>query len=77
MAKFRGIVQGQRGEASRLGGKSSGIHVQANGWHMGVKVNGYVNAAGEDEFEISLTGGSSGWCAPKIIGAFTKKDLGA
>jgi len=40
MAQFRGTVQGSRGGASRLGGKSSGIDTTANGWDMGVRVWG-------------------------------------
>lgn len=32
MAHFRGIIQGARGEASRLGHKSSGLRVEAASW---------------------------------------------
>lgn len=32
MAQFRGTIQGRRGEASRLGDKSSGLHVEAQSW---------------------------------------------
>ena len=32
MAAFRGLVQGGRGEASRLGHKSTGMRVEAQSW---------------------------------------------
>lgn len=32
MAHFRGIIQGNRGPASRLGSKSSGLRVEAASW---------------------------------------------
>lgn len=32
MAHFRGVVQGNRGEGSRLGSKDSGITVAAQSW---------------------------------------------
>jgi hypothetical protein len=38
MAQFRGVIAGQRGEASRLGSKSSGLTVHCNGWNGGVTV---------------------------------------
>ena len=36
MAQFYGSVQGSRGEASRLGGKESGLEVSATAWGGGV-----------------------------------------
>jgi|2_EtaG_2_1085320.scaffolds.fasta_scaffold88629_2 hypothetical protein len=38
MAKYRGIVQGNRGAASRLGNNSSGITVEAQSWNGKVVV---------------------------------------
>ena len=32
MAHFRGVVQGNRGDASRLGSKDSGLSVEAQSW---------------------------------------------
>lgn len=48
MAHFRGTVQGSRGEASRLGSKSSGMDVVLNGWAVGV----HVEAAHEDGKDV-------------------------
>ena len=61
MARFRGRVKGQRGEVSRLGGKSSGLQVNANGWHAGVEVLASYDAEHDkDVFEVWRTGGSNG-----------------
>jgi hypothetical protein len=62
MAQFRGTVEGQRGAASRLGGKSSGLTVKANGWHGGVTVNASaLSSKGDgDRFTVWGTGGSGG-----------------
>lgn len=38
MARFRGTVQGNRGEASRLGHVTTGLSVTARGWSTGVDV---------------------------------------
>lgn len=59
MAQFRATIQGQRGQASRLGSKSSGIRTRTNGWHSGVLVEGRAHDSG-DQFRIFATGGSSG-----------------
>jgi hypothetical protein len=65
MARFRGTVQGQRGEASRLGNAKTGLTVTANGWDCGVRVEAFArisSATGEplDLFHIYATGGSNG-----------------
>jgi hypothetical protein len=60
MARFIGYVEGNRGEASRLGTPSSGIRAQAQGWNSGVTVHGYVDQLGRDCFAVTITGGSNG-----------------
>jgi hypothetical protein len=67
MARFIGYVQGQAGDASRLGSPRSGITAQAQGWNVGVKVMGR-DVDGEDEFAIFSTGGSSGAGSTKHLG---------
>jgi|TARA_R110000822_G_scaffold164199_1_gene304525 hypothetical protein len=63
MARFRGTVQGGRGKASRLGHR--GITTDANGWDLGVNVDGGIGrdthnpALTVDEFTVYATGGSS------------------
>ncbi len=60
MAQFRGTVQGNRGEASRIGHKSSGLTVKCNGWQSGVTVHAkYDKETDKDFFYIYRTSGSS------------------
>ena len=59
MAQFRGTIQGNRGRASRLGTKNSGLSVSANGWHIGVRVE-LDHVDSKDIATVYLTGGSSG-----------------
>lgn len=59
MARFRGTVQGNRGQASRLGTKRSGLVTETNGWNSGVRVIATVDDDGEDQFQVYSTGGSS------------------
>lgn len=59
MAQFRAVIQGQRGQASRLGSKKSGASAVVNGWRVGVRVNAY-HEAGRDVIEVYATGGSNG-----------------
>jgi len=75
MAQFIGSVKGHRGEASRLGGKESGIRTSAQGWNVGIDVRGSVNDKGEDQFDVYLTSGSNGCHQSKMIGSYTKADL--
>jgi hypothetical protein len=58
MAQFRAIIRGQRGEASRLGSKQSGMAAHVDGWTAGVTVRvSHVN--GKDLFTVYRTAGSS------------------
>ena len=59
MAQYRATIQGMRGEASRLGTKSSGMKAYVNAWDIGVSVLLY-HEHDEDMVRISLTGGSNG-----------------
>ena len=65
MAQFRGGVQGNRSEATRLGHKATGLRVFANGWHCGVKVYA-SHQDGKDVFEVYKTGGSMNSNGEKI-----------
>lgn len=59
MAHFRGIIQGHRGSASRLGSKGSGLWVSADGWNGGVAVSLSAGKEGEpDHAHVALTTGS-------------------
>lgn len=62
MAHFYGSVQGSRGEASRLGGKNTGMRAEARGWHGGVRVYAEHRTTEDkdprDAFIVYFTGGS-------------------
>lgn len=63
MAQFRGTLEGQRGAASRLGSKKSGLNVTANGWNIGANVRlRHLKEDGRerDIMHVSVTGGSHG-----------------
>lgn len=61
MAQFRGTLQGNRGQASRLGTKKSGLSVSANGWGIGINIVLYHDmTTDKDEAIVSLTRGSGG-----------------
>lgn len=59
MAHFMVTCSGNRGEASRLGGKESGVSADLNGWNGGVRVYLYHDAdTGQDMARVTLTPGS-------------------
>jgi hypothetical protein len=61
MAHFRAVIQGNRGESSRLGSKASGIDASVNGWTCGVAVRAaYDPITDSDYFKIFRTTGSNG-----------------
>ena len=68
MAQYRATIQGQRGQASRLGGKSSGMSASVNGWNSGIDVwVHYDEEKDEDVFTVYKTGGSNHGQAREII----------
>lgn len=72
MAQFRGTLEGQRGMASRLGSKSTGLVVTCNGWNAGVRViASHDDATGRDRFTVIRTGGSNNRGQSEIIAEFT------
>lgn len=71
MAHFRGTLQGQRGEASRLGSAKTGLEAHINGWNKGIEVRAYVDEkSGEDKFIVWLTSGSNGHTQSREIGEY-------
>ena len=74
MARYRGTIQGHRGEASRLGTPISGLIAHADGWDIGARVK--VRPCGydpdKDEVEIYLTAGSNAMGRGVIVGTFVR-----
>jgi ribosomal protein S6E (S10) len=77
MARFYANIQGNRGEATRMGSKASGLYGHIRGWHVGASVSVGANDNDEDECSISLTSGSGYGGQSVHIGTFTAKDIEA
>jgi hypothetical protein len=62
MARYYAEIQGNRGEATRMGTPSSGISAHPRGWDLGVRVSGYPSMGDtqRDEFSVDVTSGSNG-----------------
>jgi hypothetical protein len=75
MAHFYSEIQGNRGEATRMGTECSGIRGHVRGWSSGIKVLGHIDEGGVDVFDVFLTSGSGGSRMDKFIGRFSEEDL--
>ena len=73
MAHFRGTVKGGRGEASRLGHKTTGLTTTCNSWNLGIKVD-VMHVNGQDIFEVYKTGGSRKASNPELIATITNDE---
>jgi hypothetical protein len=58
MAQFRGTLQGQRGETSRLGSKKSGLRARLAGWAGSVVVRLFSDEGGRDMATVTLEQGN-------------------
>ena len=59
MAQFRGLIITNRGQVSRLGHKTTGLRLTANGWNVGCEVH-LEHVDGVDTITVYKKGGSSG-----------------
>ena len=60
MTHFRATIQGNRGEASRLGSKPSGIKATVNGWDIGTSIYAeHSELLQSDLIRVHFTGGSN------------------
>lgn len=67
MAHFYASIKGNRGDATRMGTKQSGIAGHIRGWDSGVWVDGRVGPDGRDVFDVYATGGSNSSTGSKLI----------
>ncbi len=69
MARYRGVIKGSRfNKSTRLGSKSTGLKVTANGWEIGCEVDiSYDEANDRDLIEIYITEGSKKKSRKKVI----------
>lgn len=76
MAHFYGDLQGNRGRATRMGTKDSGIGGHMRGWDIGACVSvTYNKEKDQDEVTVRITGGSNAPWRGKCLGKFTVEDL--
>lgn len=74
MAQFIAEIQGNRGMASRLGSKMSGIFGHIRGWNTGIRVDGVFDD-NEDKFYVYATSGSNGHRSDTLICILTERDI--
>ena len=74
MAQYLGEVRGNRGTVSRLGSKSSGLTVIANGWNVGARVTISYDPDRGDVVNVWRTGGSNGAGGWTLIAEFAQND---
>ena len=75
MSRFYASISGQaQTQATRRGGKESGIEGHIRGWNIGIKVVGQ-DEKGNDVFDVYLTSGSTGSRPSRHIGTFRREDL--
>lgn len=60
MARFYASIQGNRGEATRMGTASSGISGHIRGREVGCRVNAVTDRNDDDVVQITATSGSNG-----------------
>lgn len=76
MAQFYASIQGNRGTATRMGSKKSGMDGHIRGWSIGCRVwMRYNEETGQDECVVDLTRGSNRSGQDKRLGVFTTTDL--
>ncbi len=73
MSQFYASIRGNRGEATRMGTKATGIHGHIRGWDVGVEVH-CRHYDGHDIVEIRGSGGSCG-CSQHEFPIATLREL--
>ena len=74
MAHFRGTVQGNRLEGSRLGTKDSGLETTCNGWGIGAKsIIEFNEEKQRDEITVYINSGSGWGGESRFLGTFYRK----
>lgn len=73
MSQFYGRIQGNRGEATRLGSKKSGVDADARGWRIGGSVY-MLHVDGKDHVRFCLNGGSGHQFQEFTIAEFEESD---
>ena len=72
MAQFYADIQGNRGMATRMGTKKSGMSAHIRGWHVGVSVRIW-HEDGKDVIQVTETGGSSNPSGKGVVAFIREK----
>jgi len=72
MAQFYGSMKGNRGEATRMGTKGSGMMAHIRGWGVGIRVE-LTHRNGTDICTVYKTSGSNKTAPDIIIGEFHRE----
>lgn len=76
MGHFYGGVEGNRGSATQMGTKSSGLHAYAQGWDIGADLHvGHDKTTGKDVVYITVNAGSNARQSSIAIGRFTEGNI--
>ena len=68
MAQYRGTIQGQRGSASRLGSKASGLTTYTASWQGAVRVSLWHDSRTDtDMADVSLTTHTNGSGSERVL----------
>ena len=70
MAQFYADIQGNRGEATRMGTPKSGIQGHIRGWNIGARIV-MRHENGRDVCRVYQTSGSSGAASDKLVAEFS------
>ena len=77
MARFYANIKRNRGGASRMGTKGSGMYGHIRGWELGAVVEmSYNKEKDRDEMEVFITGGSLDSGNKKWLGTYTRDESG-
>lgn len=78
MAHFYAEIQGNRGEVTRCGSKTSGMYGHIRGWDVGVQINiHHDEETDSDIVRVWRTSGSNGRKAPTLLAVFTDGTVNA
>ena len=65
MAHFRAVIKGQRGEASRLGSKTSGIRARVQSWGYDILID--ATHCSEEAAKRDKTLGAGDWVTIELV----------
>lgn len=71
MSQFYASIEGNKGEATRMGTKESGIAGHIRGWNIGCYVS-IEHVEGKDKVTVFKTGGSKRNKTDELIAEFTE-----